>query len=374
MSAAVAVTTIRSAGRADLSRDILMGMRVWRPGMPADLLKAIQALCPPKDGELEESQPFAFKAVEVKHATELLRSKLPDMHQDTYSYMSATYDYLFFVAGNPFLTLRGIESEDGKRRASEPLGVGVASLFMAKAFGVAWESIEHVRLKGRERPDFRCKGRMGRFVYEAKGTMREDRQNKHFKKGRGQKRNYRGAAKGKFVLSSFFQSTNQTPVSNMRVADPPVDFNIDAVFSEAAEKEFQRQHFVRAVAYAAGSAAAQSLTREPRGSYYWRRDEITNQADLKRMTIGGKNFYGREVDLRSEAERLANTLEPELEGLKVFRGLDARLLSEVPAFKEGVSPYARWEDESLVQAGEAFAYSKFSDGTILVLTSEERMA
>lgn len=348
----------------DPHRSVLLDLDVDRESLDGGLLDGIDSRYPLDNGS---RKPFGMHGIEVQHAVDLLQSKLPDADQDTYSYLQFVQGHLIFLdEDDGFLNLSPIrEKSELKGRVSENFGAGLSSLFMHKVFGVPWETIEQIPATAGSRPDFRCRGQEGQYVYEAKGTTDRQTQSRQIERGKKQKEEYEGSTTHKLVLSTYLHpGDNEGDRSELHVTDPPFGFDADAPFRQEAERKAQKAHFRRVVSFALGRGRASSLRRTDDPDQLARR--WSQEEEFRRLSVGDETFIGRESEAEETSERLYFELPESMRGVSFYRGISLGLLTDgARKYKTDRKIYPDQQRSSEVEELDAGMVSRFSDGSIL---------
>ena len=166
----------------------------------------------------------AFDPLVFGHASLLLGQHPNRFGYDLSMYLS-TLDLFFQRTGQGGLLTLGSGSSDFKRRMSEDIGVGLASLFMVMSFQIGWETIAQIpqnRKLSKFTPDFLSFSSDERFVFEAKGTTRPDKVEDIMNKALTQSKSYPEDAQNKFAIVSYFPGSSKQVPPFTFVADPAI--------------------------------------------------------------------------------------------------------------------------------------------------------
>lgn len=205
-------------------------MKIFLKLDPLTIQDPVRASIISRTGTLREVEHnlfvFLFSPVEFTHAQKLL-----SMHPETYGkdlsiYLSNVITHFDRTDETREITL-SFGDTDFKRKMSEDMGVGLAAIFMNKAFGVEWKSMIQVPVNKRlqsKRPDFQgFNSAQELFLFEAKGTTSPLNVEKQISKGKEQIKAYSTQAAGKYVIASYFSGDVSTFPSTTFVIDPPAN-------------------------------------------------------------------------------------------------------------------------------------------------------
>jgi len=190
---------------------------------------------------------FEFDDVEFAHATLLLGKDSQRFGYNLDYYLTCVLKILGHIERDYIVLDFG--PDDFKRRASEDLGVGLASLFMVKSFNVRWETIYQIptnRKLSKLTPDFEASQNGERYIFECKGTTQPNKIEDFLTKALDQVKGYYEPADGKLAIVSYFPKSTRTLPSFMFVADPPQ--RTDTGWLEKFDKILL--HYIRALEYA----------------------------------------------------------------------------------------------------------------------------
>lgn len=167
---------------------------------------------------------FEFCPLEFTHAQNLLSQHPETYGQDLSFYLPNVATHFNQTEQNREISL-GFGGDDFKRRMAEDMGVGMAALFMHKAFGVSWKTILQIPSNNKlvaKRPDFQGNNdRNEIFLFEAKGTTCPKNVAKQINQGLEQVKAFPKESRTKYVVASFFSGAVNTFPSTVFVVDPP---------------------------------------------------------------------------------------------------------------------------------------------------------
>ncbi len=318
----------------------------------------------------------AFDSLTFGHASLLLGQHPNRFGYDLSMYLSTLRLFFQRTGQGGFLTLAS-GSSDFKRRMSEDIGVGLASLFMVRSFRIKWETIAQIpqnRKLSRYTPDFLCFTNNGeRFVFEAKGTTQSDKIENVMNKALTQSKSYSEDAQNKFAIVSYFPSSGKQVPPFTFVADPAIS---DILLPD--QEHALLLHYIKALeysglrqsraAYEKLLAAAFEIERKGKGTItsmhrsLWLRGEVDKglaayEAEIEKgdkVTWKNRVFVGRFLEAKNQGEEIT-----------VFLGVDKDLIRQTLSLEPDVHFMAgdRVEDEKQ-------RASIFTDGTILMVTGE----
>jgi len=265
---------------------------------------------------------------------------------------------------------------DFKKRASEDFGVGIASLFMHRSFGINWQNISQIPANkkfSKFRPDFIAIENDRKFIFEAKGTTQAHKISEFMGKAVQQAKSYRGSAVSKLAFVSYFPNSRKIFPSFIFLSDPPIQED----FHELDKWFITMTHYVKVLKICGFTKSYQPfidviihkfrLEKEEEWAYRYsinleKYKRILSESFsedyqiLEKVQFMDRDFIGKYV---------AKKVKVGTHEISVFFGVDEKIIKSIISLKVDIPVI----ENEVIDEGK-MKVSVFSDGTIMEVMIE----